>query len=406
MRRIFIPAFAFLALSTAVASADTFQLSGAGSLTGVMSDLIRRFPAGTDTIAPPEFGPSGLMRQKIEAGAPADLFTSADMAHARALVAGRAERMVIHFTRNQLCALARPAIGLTPANMLDRLLDPAVRIATSTPGADPGGDYAWAVFARAEALHPGARAALEAKAQPLVGGGAKTPLLVPGKGAVEGVFLADRADVMLGYCSSGEPVRREIPALVNVPLPAGLAVGPAYGMVLLNAKPVTLRFAAFVMSETGQSVLRAYGFDPVALAEQPAPVPGVFVQRRGLTARLLAPDRLAALPPFTQKITPSHGDKASELTGPLLWDVLAAAGAIDPAKPAEQVRLTVRVTGADGYTAVIALAELSPEFAGHPVLLATTLNGTALPPGSLRLVVPGEKRGGRSVRDVVRIDVD
>ncbi len=29
-------------------------------------------------------------------------------------------------------------------------------------------------------------------------GGDKTPLLVPGKGAMEGVFRANRADIMLG----------------------------------------------------------------------------------------------------------------------------------------------------------------------------------------------------------------
>jgi ABC-type molybdate transport system substrate-binding protein len=211
------------------------------------------------------------MREKIEAGAAADLFASADMDQARRLANGHPERMVIHFTRNRLCALARPSIGLDQANMLDRLLDPGVRIATSTPGADPGGDYAWAVFARADSVRAGARAALEAKAQPLVGGGAKTPLLVPGKGAVEGVFLTDRADVMLGYCSSAQVVIHAVPDLVSVPLPPDLSVGPAYGMVLLDTRPVTLRFATFVMSETGQLILRRHGFDPVALAEGAPP---------------------------------------------------------------------------------------------------------------------------------------
>lgn len=373
--------------------AETLHLIGAGSLAGAMSDLIRRFPTGADQVAPAEFGPSGLMRQKIEAGSVADIFASADMAHPRALTAGYAERQVILFTRNQLCALARPTVGLTPGNMLDRLLDPAVRVATSTPGADPGGDYAWAVFARAEALKPGARAALEGKALKLVGGGDRTPLLVPGKGAVEGVFLADKADVMLGYCSGSAGVIREVPGLVSVALPPGLAVGPAYGMALLNAKPVTLRFAAFVMSEAGQAVLRDWGFDPVASAEA-RPAAPLFVQRHGQAPRAMPAERLAEL-----------AQTQGTWGGPLLWDLLVAAGAIDPARPAEQVRLSVRVTGADGYVAVIAAAELSPEFAGRPVLLAIRRDGAPLP-GLPRLVVPGEKRGGRAVRDVVRIDVD
>ena len=62
-------------------------------------------------------------------------------------------------------------------------------------------------------------------------------------------------------------------------------------------------------------------------------------------------------------------------------------------------------TGRDGYTAALALAELDPVFEGKEVLIATTADGHAPEDGGLRLVVPGDQRGGRSVRDVVRIVV-
>jgi ABC-type molybdate transport system substrate-binding protein len=400
--------FIALLLLVSPARAETLQVVGAGSLTDAFTDLIRRFPAGADTIAMPEFGPSGLMREKIELGMTADLFASADLEQARRLANGYPERSVIHFTRNRLCAIARTAVGLTGANMLERLLDPALRLATSTPGADPGGDYAFAVFARAEAIRTGARAALEAKAQQLYGGGAKTPLLVPGKGAVEGIFLSDRADVALGYCSGAPAIVREVPGLAVVPLPPELSVGPAYGMVLLNAKPLTLRFAAFIMSEAGQAVLKAHGFDPVGLIEPAPPLAGLLVQRAGQASHLISFDRLAALKPMTQRVSflTDKGEQQNEWAGPLLWDVLAASGAADAIKPGEQVRLAVRVTGSDGYTAVVALAEISPQFAGRPIQLADHLNGALLPDHALRLVVPGDKRGGRSVRDVVRIDIE
>ena len=58
--------------------------------------------------------------------------------------------------------------------------------------------------------------------------------------------------------------------------------------------------------------------------------------------------------------------------GPLLWDLLAAAGVIDAIEPAEQVRLAVRVTEADGYTTVVVLAEISPKFVGRLFSLPTT----------------------------------
>jgi len=397
-----------LMLPAPPATADALRVLGAGSLTDAFTDLLRRFPAGADMIAAPEFGPSGLMREKIEAGLDVDLFASADMEQARRLAVGHPERVVIHFTRNRLCAVARAAIGLTTTNMLDRLLDPAVRLATSTPGTDPSGDYAWAVFARAEAVRAGARTALEAKAQQLYGAGAKTPPLVPGKGAVEGIFLSDRADVGLTYCSGTPAVMREVPGLVVVPLPPELTVGPAYGMVLLNAKAVTLRFATFVLSEGGQAVMKAHGFDPVALIEPVPRSPGLLVQRTGQASRVISIDHISALKPITQKVAfrTDRGEQQSEWTGPLLWDVLVASGATESIKPGEQARLTIRVTGADGYTAVIALAEIAPQFAGRPIQLADHVDGALLPDHALRLIVPGDRRGGRSVRDVIRIDMD
>jgi molybdate transport system substrate-binding protein len=397
-----------LLLVACPASADTLRVAGAGSLATAFSDLLRRFPAGPDTVATPEFGPSGLMREKIESGADVDLFASADMAQAERLAAGHPDRFVVNFTRNRLCAVARNAVGLTPANMLERLLDPAVRLATSTPGADPAGDYAWSVFARAEAARPGARAALEAKARQLYGGGAKTPLLVPGKGVLEGIFLADRADVALAYCSGAPEVVAAVPGLAVVPLPPDLTVGPAYGMVVLTAKPVAFRFATFVMSETGQALLKAHGFDPVALVAPAAASPGLLVQRGGEASRAVSAERIAALPRLTQRVgfMTGHGEQQNEWSGPLLWDVLVASGAVDPAKPAEQVHLVVRITGADGYVATVALAEIAPQFAGRPIQIADQINGAPLADRSLRLIVPGDRRGGRSVREVVRIEID
>ena len=145
------------------------------------------------------------------------------------------------------------------------MLDPAVRLATSTPGADPGGDYAWSLFTQAEAVHPGAQAILQAKALKLVGG-LDTPPLVAGHGQVQGVFLADRADIMLEYCSGSSAVMREVAGLVSIAMPPALSVGPAYGMVVLSDHPQAARFALFVMSEAGQAILQRHGFDPVGLA--------------------------------------------------------------------------------------------------------------------------------------------
>jgi ABC-type molybdate transport system substrate-binding protein len=226
--------------------------------------MVKAFPADAGDIATPVFGPSGVLRERIEGGDHVDVFASADMDQPRRLARTRRGSFVVMFTRNRLCALGKANLGLTSDNLLDRLLDPSLRLATSTPGADPGGDYAWAAFARAETMHPGAQAILQRKAMQLVGGPNSRPL-VPGRGAVQGIFLADRADVMLGYCSSGPAVMREIQGLTNVPLPSSLAVGPAYGLIVLSDRPMAARFALFVLSEQGQAILRQYGFDPIGL---------------------------------------------------------------------------------------------------------------------------------------------
>ncbi len=132
------------------------------------------------------------------------------------------------------------------------------------------------------------------------------------------------------------------------------------------------------------------------------------MQRKGRSSHTISPDRIAELKPLTQAVTflTEHGEQRAEWTGPLLWDVLMASGALDGVKPPDQVRLVVRVTGADGYTAVIALGEIAPPFADRPIQIADHMNGALLPDHALRLVVPGDKRGGRSVRDVVRIDIE
>jgi molybdenum ABC transporter molybdate-binding protein len=253
------------------AHADTLKVMGAGSLRAVMTDLLQHFPRQSDEVDTPEFGASGLMRQKIEEGADVDVFASADIEQPRRLAANHPERMVIQFARNSLCTLARPNLDLNQANILDRLLDPSVRIATSTPGSDPLGTYTWAVFARAEALKPGATAILEAKAKKLVGGGEKTPPLVPGKGAVEGIFLSGQADVMLIYCSAVPALQSTMPSLTSMKLPSTLTVEPADALVILKSKPVALRFVAYIMSEEGQATLRSFGFEPLASAAPAKP---------------------------------------------------------------------------------------------------------------------------------------
>ena len=393
-------------LAAAPALAQTppqLHLLAAGSLTAAMTEELAASGLPPQRIAPPVFGPSGHLRETIQQGAQADIFASADIQQPRLLAVDHPSRPVILFARNRMCALARADAGITAETLLDRMLDPKVRLATSTPVSDPGGDYAWQVFARAETVHPGAQAALQAKAMPLVGGPDSKPF-VPGKGQVQGVFLADKADIMLGYCSGSPSVMADVPGLVSIPLPQAITVRPAYGMVILSDQPLAARFAAFVMSEPGQAILARHGFVPVAMAD-PGAAP-IILAAPGMPPAALTDEALAALPSITLPIQfdTEHGPSKATFEGPLLWTVLDHAGALKgPASG--QVRRSLTITGADGYTAVLGLGEISPAFEGKQVILARSMNGKPLPPGQLRIVVPGDKHGGRSVRDVTQISI-
>jgi molybdate transport system substrate-binding protein len=189
------------------------------------------------------------------------------MQQPRRLAEERGNRPVVMFTRNRMCLLARKDLDVTPADMLADMLDPKLRLATSTPGVDPAGDYAEVVFSRAEGRHPGAKAALDAKALRLVGGATTKPA-ISGYSAVAGIFLAEQADMMLGYCSGAAAVMREVAGLEAVPLPSEVTADPAYGMVLLSENDVAYRFAVFVVSERGQATLAHYNFLPVALPRE------------------------------------------------------------------------------------------------------------------------------------------
>jgi ABC-type molybdate transport system substrate-binding protein len=212
--RTFIAACLVIGLGGQARAADPIRIYAAGSLGAVLPKLIAASGLPEGAVATPVFGPAGLLRQRLVSGETADLFASADLAQPQAVAAIK-RALVVPFARNRMCVLAPQRLGLTADNLLDRMLSPDLRLATSTLGADPGGDYARAVFARAEKLRPGAEQALIAKAKLLVGGPASmTPQ--PGHSAAATIFLTDAADALLYYCSGAEAAAKEVPSLVSL----------------------------------------------------------------------------------------------------------------------------------------------------------------------------------------------
>lgn len=102
-----------------------------------------------------------------------------------------------------------------------------------------------------------------------------------------------------------------------------------------------------------------------------------------------------------------HG-KPGRWDGVRLIDLLHDAGLpTGEALRGKALALYVRISAADGYRAVYALAELDPGFRDGPVILADHRDGKPLDAkeGPLRIIAVGEKRPARWVRQVVAIDV-
>ena len=239
------------------------KVYSAGSLKSAWTELARAYQAKYGIRLDFEFGASGLLRERLEKGEKADLFTAADTGHPQMLAGKGLSEPMRAFTANRLCALAQPGSGLTTANLLDKLLDPAIRVGTSTPKSDPSGDYTWAMFERAGKLKPGAYETLSKKALQLVGGPASAP--PPTNRSAYGKFMEDRAvDVFITYCTNAVLAQREVPGLVKVDLPTGLSVSATYGMVVMRgAASPTAGLADFVLSEEGQNILKKQGFAPL-----------------------------------------------------------------------------------------------------------------------------------------------
>jgi molybdate transport system substrate-binding protein len=248
------------AMNTAVHAQEAIAVYAAGSLREAFTQVAADWQAQGGAPVVLTFGASGLLRERIEKGEPALVFASADLDHPQRLARDGRWQAPVPFTRNALCALTGPQVQASPQTLLSTLLRSDIRLGTSTPRADPAGDYAWALFRRAEAVRPGAYAALDAKALKLTGG-AESPKPPPGRGTYSWVMDTGQADVFLTYCTNAVASQREVPRLKVVSVPDELQVGAAYGLTVRRDSPLPAReFATFLLSPPAQAVLARFGF--------------------------------------------------------------------------------------------------------------------------------------------------
>jgi hypothetical protein len=123
-------------------------------------------------------------------------------------------------------------------------------------------------------------------------------------------------------------------------------------------------------------------------------------------------NKLEQFPPAQANVTYfAAGSVVTEsFTGVLLWDLLNNSpvnGIVtDPNTKNDILHKVVIVTGTDCYQSVFGAGEFDPFFGGSQIMVAYATGGQSLgSAGFARIVVPGDKAGGRFVSNIARIEV-
>lgn len=144
---------------------------------------------------------------------------------------------------------------------------------------------------------------------------------------------------------------------------------------------------------------------PMGEMHKPAPPAGPLKITYGDQSAEWAPAKLAALPHTSITVYNEHAKATQTYSGVPLIDLLAKLGV--PDKPrGKQFRIYVVAVGSDGYEVVYSLGEVSPDVHDGTVLVADSQDGKPIADdGPLKIVLTGEKRPARWVRNLAAVKV-
>ena len=235
---------------------EHIRVLAAGSLRFVWPQLIAAFNVRQQINVETEFGPAGLLYQRIQQGENCHLFASANLTHPQALLSSGRACSFVPFTYNQLCLSVKTSLITATTNWLELLNDPQLRIATSTPLSDPSGDYSWQLFTRIEQHHKGMGNALKARALQLVGG-PDSPAVPAEKIAASWLLENDRADIFIGYRNYAAGLKNQTTITVlDIPSPFQVQADYALAVCHPQAQPL----ADFLLTVQAQNIFQQAGF--------------------------------------------------------------------------------------------------------------------------------------------------
>jgi molybdate transport system substrate-binding protein len=412
-RWLMVVCIALLVGTVAVSAQEsqTLTVFAASSLTDAFEDIATAFEAenaGVDVVY--NFAGSSTLSAQLAEGAPADVFASANNAQMNAArsadrIGGRPRA----FVKNRLVLIVpadNPAGIITLRDLAnDGVLlviaapDVPVRTYTDTmlqrlaADAAYGEDYSAAVMANVVSEEENVR-------------------------QVSAKVALGEADAGIVYISDVTPDISD--QVIAIPIPDYLNTIATYPIAITNDTPnpeLAQAFVDYVLSDAGQDVLVSWNFISVRIPE----VPYTVTLPEGNTAftvdgQVLNPITLTVddlrnnFSSQTMDVTFLSGQDtvSTTFTGVPLWLIISAAQPnLNADVSNDRLSTFIVVTATDNYQAVIAWGEIDPEFGNQPILVAYEENGTPIADeeGPIRLVVPGDGRGGRYVSGVVNISL-
>ena len=145
----------------------------------------------------------------------------------------------------------------------------------------------------------------------------------------------------------------------------------------------------------------------LAWAETGAKASEPRIELVGFSQPLVLNEAMLRSLPRIDYVKAIHGEEA-KWGGARLSDVLARAGAPFGEKlRGAALKDVLRVQAADGYVVVFSPAEFDEAFGSNGAFLAYEREGKALSAeeGPFRLIIPGDNRAARSVRQVTKIEL-
>jgi molybdate transport system substrate-binding protein len=229
-------------------AAVVLHVFAAASLTEAFRDLAAVYEkAHPGVVVELSFAGSQVLRTQIEQGAPADVFASADMVHAEALVDAGLLSTVQVFARNKLVVIA-PA-GPAKVSRLEDLAKPGTKVVLAGATVPVGRYTAQALEKLARRLGEDFKARVEAN-------------VVSQETSVRGVLAKvalGEADAGFVYATDAASSRR----VRTIALPDAVNVVAEYPIAILKRSPVSPQarsFVGLVLGAEGQAILRKHGF--------------------------------------------------------------------------------------------------------------------------------------------------